>query len=155
MPTLTPPRDRRGNAQPDLERLAADLQLAIGRLARRLRQQADTEVTASGLSALSSVERLGAVTLGDLAAAERVQPPTITRIVARLEEGGLVTREIDPSDRRVARIRLSPSGRRFLERTRSRKTAYLAKELRTVDQADRDALARAAGILTGMLGEGR
>ena len=53
-------------------------------------------MTASSLSALWSVEQLGPVTLGDLAAAERVQPPTITRIVSRLEESGLVAREVDP-----------------------------------------------------------
>ena len=59
--------------------------------------------------AILFASRLTAPIGGLMAAAERVQPPTITRIVARLEEGGLVTREIDPSDRRVARIRLSPS----------------------------------------------
>ena len=136
----------------DVERLAADLRLVIGRLARRLRQLADSDVTASSLSALWSVEQLGPVTLGDLAAAERVQPPTITRIVSRLEESGLVSREIDPSDRRVARVRLTAFGRRFLERTRSRKTAYLAKALRSVEPEDRAVVERAVEVLAGMLG---
>ena len=81
MSSLTPPGDVKVGSQ-DVERLAADLRLVIGRLARRLRQLADSDVTASSLSALWSVEQLGPVTLGDLAAAERVQPPTITRIVS-------------------------------------------------------------------------
>src|SRR2546428_11217084 len=103
------------SAGSEIEQLAADLRVAIGRTARRLRQQADEGVTASSLSALWSVERLGPVTLGELAAAERVRPPTITRIVARLEQDGFVTRKIDPSDPRVARIRPTPHGRRPLE----------------------------------------
>jgi DNA-binding MarR family transcriptional regulator len=138
---------------PDPERLAADLGLAIGRLARRLRQQADGGVTASLLSALWTIEGLEPVTLGDLAAAERVQPPTITRVVSRLEESGLVTREIDPADRRVARIALTPHARLLLDRTRSRRTAYLAKALRSVGSKDRAVLARAVELMHDLLQE--
>src|SRR5437867_8374777 len=72
--------------------LAPRLRLALTRLGRRLRQQSDGDVTATMLSALSSVDRLGPLTLGELAAAERVQPPTITRVAGRLEERGLVQR---------------------------------------------------------------
>jgi DNA-binding MarR family transcriptional regulator len=150
-----------GSARPptsagsDVQQLAADLRVVIGRMARRLRQQAEKGVTASSLSALWSIERLGPVTLGDLAAAERVQPPTLTRIVARLEQAGLVSRKIDPSDRRVARIQLTSLGRRFVEGTRSRKTAHLAKALGSVAPEDRKVLGRAVRILEGMLGESR
>jgi hypothetical protein len=69
--------------------LAAELRLAVTRLARVLRQRADAGVTPSMLSALTSIERLGPVTLGKLAAAEQVQPPSMTAIVARLEESGM------------------------------------------------------------------
>src|SRR5207248_11562840 len=94
--------------------LAARLRLAITRLARRLRQQAEGEVTPSQLSALSSVERLGPVTLGELAAVERVQPPSMTRIVAGLEEAGLVARKVDERDRRIARVPTTVAGQRLL-----------------------------------------
>jgi DNA-binding MarR family transcriptional regulator len=141
----------RAGASDELLGLASGLRLVVMRLARRLRQRAEAGITPSMLSALSSVERLGPMTLGDLAAAERVQPPSLTAIVGRLEEEGLVAREGDPEDRRVARVRLSPSGARLIERNRSRKNAYLAQRLRTLDRADREVLAHALGILERLL----
>jgi DNA-binding MarR family transcriptional regulator len=137
--------------------LAARLRLSVTRLARRLRQQAsaEAEVSPSQLAALSSIERLGPVTLGDLAAVERVQPPTVTRIVAGLEEAGLVSRQVDAKDRRVARVHPTVAGRKFLERSRNRKEAYLTSRIRTLDADDRAVLARAAMILEKLLeGEG-
>src|SRR4051794_28876377 len=101
------------------EELAARLRLVIMRLARRLRQQADRDVTQSQLSALATINNYGPLTLKDLAAHERVQPPTMTRIVAALEEMGFIHREVDPTDRRVARVRVSPDGRRYIERSRT------------------------------------
>ena len=135
----------------EIERLATDLRLVISRLARRLRQQAEEGATASSLSALFSVDRLGPVTLGELASFERVQPPTITRIVASLEEAGLVARRADPADGRVARISLTSQGRRFVERARTRGSAYLAGVLLKVPAEDRAVLGRAAGILERVL----
>ena len=137
----------------DAERLAADLRVAVARLARRLRQQTGTDLTASLLSALWSIERLEPVTLGDLAVAERVQPPTLTRIASRLEEEGLVVRRTDANDRRVTIVQLSPDGRRLLERTRTRRTAYLTKRLRGLDPEDLAILERAAPILERLAGE--
>jgi DNA-binding MarR family transcriptional regulator len=131
----------------ELLRLAAELRLGVTRLARVLRQRADVGVTPSLLSALTSIERLGPVTLGRLAAAEQVQPPTMTTVVARLEQAGLVVRESDPQDRRIARVRVSSDGRRLLDRTRSRKTAFLAKALRSFDPDDREVLRRAVSLL--------
>src|SRR5438270_11275144 len=136
--------------------LAARLRLAVTRLARRLRQQADGEATPSQLSALASVERLGPITLGELAAVERVQPPSMTRIVAGLEEAGLVNRTVDPKDRRIARVETTVAGQRFLERTRGRKNAYLAARVGTMSAEDRAVLARAATLLEHLLeGEDR
>jgi DNA-binding MarR family transcriptional regulator len=107
------------------------------------------------LSALSSVERFEPVTLGDLAAAERVQPPTMTKIVARLEEAGLVLKEPDPDDRRVSRVRLSRVGRRQIASNRSRKDAYLAGLLRTLPESDVRKLADAMTVLEKLLEDRR
>lgn len=134
-------------------RLAASLRLAVMRLARRLRQLADAGTTPSMLSALFSVERLGPLTIGELAAAEKIQPPTMTPIVARLEADGLVRREADPDDRRIARITLSRQGRQLLERNRSRKTAYLARRLRSLRPDERAVVVRAVEILERFVSE--
>ena len=115
--------------------LASRLRLSVTRLARRLRQQAgaEAEVTPSQLSALSTVDRLGPITLGELAAVERVQPPTMTRIVSGLEEAGLVARKVDDNDRRIARVQTTVAGQRFLERSRSRKNAFLPTDRAVVE----------------------
>jgi DNA-binding MarR family transcriptional regulator len=131
--------------------LAARLRLAVTRLARRLRQQAEGEATPSQVSALASVDRIGPITLGQLAAVERVTPPSMTRIVSGLEQAGFVSRQVDPKDRRIARVETTVAGQRFLERTRSRKNAYLAARVRTLDPEDRAVLARAATILERLL----
>lgn len=136
-------------APPDTQ-LASRLRLAVMRLARVLRQKAQEGITPSQLSALVSVEREGPVTLGELAALEGVQPPTMTRIVAALEEEQLVEREVDPSDRRISRLHITAAARRLLDKNRSRKTAYLASRMRTLSDEDRDVLARAAALLEKM-----
>ena len=131
--------------------LASRLRLAVTRLARRLRNQLPGELSPSQLATLSSVDRLGPITLGELSAAERVKPPTMTKIVACLEDQGLVTRTVDQHDRRVARVEATSEGRRFLDRSRRRKDAYLAERLRGLDASDRDALERAAAVLERLL----
>ena len=131
----------------DATALAARLRLGVTRLARRLRQEAEAGVTPSMLSALSSAERKGSVTMRDLCHAEQVQPPTMTRIVASLVEAGLVVREQDPVDGRVAWVTVTPEGRRLLERSRRRKEAYLAKSLRSLEPEELRTLEAAAEIL--------
>ena len=133
--------------------LAARLRLSVMRLARRLRQQGDEDATASQLSALASLVWRGPLTLGELSAAERVKPPTMTRIVASLEDLGLVTRTVDPADRRVARVAVSPAGERFVERSRHRKDAYLAARLGVLGTDDRAALAAAVDAIEHLLEE--
>lgn len=130
---------------------AARLRLVVMRLARRLRQQAEPDASPSMLSALAVIER-GPLTIGELAEAERVQPPTMTRVVARLEEVGLITRDVDPKDKRVARVSLSNSGRKLIARNRSKKTAYLAKRLRATG-AEESELAAAVALLESILNE--
>ena len=132
---------------PDTAELAARLRLAVTRLARRLRQEAEAGITPSMLSALSSAERQGPVTMRDLCTAEQVQPPTMTRIVAALVAAGLVVREPDPQDGRVAWVKVTPEGRRLLERSRRRKEAFLARALRDLDPRDVAALEAAADVL--------
>src|SRR4029450_1486203 len=121
--------------------------LAVPRLARRLRQEAESGVTPSMLSALSSAERQGSLTMRDLCVAEQVQPPTMTRIVAALVEAGLVVREPAPVDGRVAWVNVTPDGRRLLQRSRRRKEAYLAKALRLLDPEELGTLEAAAESL--------
>ena len=131
--------------------LVVQLRLAVMRLARRLRQQTEGEITASQLSALSSVSRLGPLTLGALAAVERVRPPTMTRIVGHLEAAGLLVRRPAPADRRSAEVELSPSGRELLDRSRTRKDAYLAERLATLGPAEVAVLRQAAAVLERLL----
>jgi DNA-binding MarR family transcriptional regulator len=150
-PTLS--RTNQATEPEEAVRLAASLRLAIMRLARRLRQLADDGITPSMLSALSTVERKGSLTLGDLASAEKVQPPTMTPIVARLEAEGLIRRASDPGDRRVALITLDRRGKQLLERNRSRKTAYLARRLRSLSTEEREVVGRAVGLLERFVSE--
>ena len=131
--------------------VAARLRLSVTRLARRLRQKSDVEATASQISALATIERLGPLTIGELSAAERVQPPSMTRIVAGLEELDLIQRETDERDRRVARVRVTSLGQRLLERSRSKKDAYLAARLGSLSIEERATLAHAADILERLL----
>jgi DNA-binding MarR family transcriptional regulator len=136
---------------PSANQLAADLRLAVTRLARRLRQHADSGLSPSQLSALSTIERRGPLTLGELAAAEGVQPPTVTAAVARLEDAGLVARATHPRDRRVSMVAVTSAGLDLLRTSRRAKEAFLARGLAAMDEDDRAALARAASLLEGML----
>jgi DNA-binding MarR family transcriptional regulator len=127
--------------------LVAGLRLVVMRLARRLRQQAEGDVTASMLSALSSIAHLGPLTLGELAAVEQVQPPSMTKIVGKLEEQGFVVREADERDRRVTRVRVSAEGAAYVERSRTLRNAYLAERLERLSASERATLERALPLL--------
>src|SRR3954471_8418305 len=94
--------------------LAARLRVAVGRLQRQLRRRAVGDLTLSQISALVSLEQHGPLRAGDLALRESVSAPTMTRILAVLEERGFVDREVDPSDRRASSVRLTRSGARML-----------------------------------------
>src|SRR5215210_8013600 len=120
----------------DQAELASRLRLAVTRLARRLRTALPGQLSPSQLATLATVERLGPLTLGELSNAERVKPPTMTKIVACLEEQGLVSRTVDQSDRRVARVEATASGHAFVEQSRQQKDAYLAQRLRSVSDND-------------------
>ena len=139
----------------DTTELASRLRLGVTRLARKLRQEAEPGITPSLLVALSSIDRAGAMTIGELCAVEQVQPPTMTRIVAALVDAGLVAREPDLADRRVAWVRVTPDGAKLLQRSRRRKDEYLAKHLRHLEPGELAILDEAATILDGIVGGGR
>ena len=133
--------------------LASQLSLAVMRLGRRLRQQAVGDITASQLSALSTVARCGPVSLGELAEIERIAPPSTTRIVGRLEERGLVVRTVDAADRRVARVAVSEAGQDLLNLTRTRRDTYLALRLQAMTAAERETLMKALPLLERLTGD--
>jgi DNA-binding MarR family transcriptional regulator len=131
--------------------LAVRLRLVIARTARRLRQQAGEELSPSQAAALATIDRHGPLTPSELATRERIQRPTATRVIARLEEAGLVDRTSDPDDRRSCLVGVAPEGRRLLARVRTRKDAYLSRRLRDLDADERATLDRAAAILERVL----
>src|ERR671918_1111392 len=88
--------------------LASRLRLDISRMARRLRQEAGAELSPSQTAALATIERHGPLTPSELAERERVQRPTVTRVLARLEEDELIVRAGDPTDRRSSLVTISP-----------------------------------------------
>jgi DNA-binding MarR family transcriptional regulator len=135
------------------EELVSRLRLATLRLARRLRREADAGITPTLLSAMSVLARHGSMTVSALAEAEGVQPPSMTAAVARMESSGLIAKTADESDRRVQRVSLTADGEKLVKKVRSRKNAYLARKLRSLDADDVKTLERAVGILEQMLEE--
>ena len=127
--------------------------MVLLRLARRLRQQAHTGITPSQLSALSAIENHGPLTLGDLAALENVQPPSISRIVGALEGEGYVDRAPDAQDRRVALVRVTPKAHRELSQIRSERDAWLRDQLAELEPRDRECLTAAVPILEQLLAD--
>ena len=136
---------------PPVPDVASHLRLVVARTARRLRQEAGQDLSPSLTSALASIDRHGPLTPSELAAHERVQRPTATRLLGRLAEAGLVERAPDPLDRRSALISASPAGRALLRRLRTRKNQYRARRLATLAPAEVATLDRAAAILERLL----
>jgi DNA-binding MarR family transcriptional regulator len=127
------------------------LRVAVARTARRLRQEADSGLSPTLASAMATVLRHGPLTPSDLADRERVQRPTATKLIARLEAEGLVVREQDLFDKRSCRIEATAAGRTLVEQTRGRKDEFLAARLEGLSDEDRATLARAATLLEGLL----
>ncbi len=117
---------------------ATRLRLAVTRLARSLRQQSDTGLSPSQVSTLASIARHGPLTLGALADWERVAPPTITRIIAKLEDDGLVTRQTSTTDRRRAEVAITDAGLDIMSETNRRKNAWLADRLAQLTPEERE-----------------
>ncbi len=143
-----PAADPRASAGPGPavdEELATRLRVAVNRVNRRLRQESLAGLSPAQASALGTVNRLGRPTFGELAVAEQVQPPTVTRLVASLEAAGLVVRQVDATDRRVARVAVTGDGRRTLQRIRTLKNAFLTRRLAALDP---DQQASVSGLVT-------
>ena len=127
--------------------LASALAFSVSRLARRLRQERDSALTATQLSALGTLRRRGALTIGSLAACEKVQPPSMTRTVNCLVRAGMVVRQPHPTDGRQVVVRLSREGTAVLEAERRRRDAWLAQRLRALPAEQRAQLRRVAPLL--------
>jgi DNA-binding MarR family transcriptional regulator len=133
--------------------LASMLRIAVMRLARRMRaERTDETLTLSQLATLGTLDRHGPMTLGELAAYERVQPPSMTRIVSGLEERSLVVREQHTTDRRLVIVRLTEEAEVLLTVDRRRRDAWLAQRLHELTPGEREALRRVVPILEKLAG---
>jgi DNA-binding MarR family transcriptional regulator len=139
-----------GLSQPAID--AARLRVAVLRLSRRLRKHDLAGLTPSQLSTLSSVGLCGPVRLGDLAAAERIAPSTLTRLVNVLEERGYLLREPAPGDARAFLVTVTDSGRDALERIRTEATNLLTDILTTLPTDQLAALEAALPALEQLAG---
>jgi DNA-binding MarR family transcriptional regulator len=128
--------------------LASSLRIGVMRLARRLRQQrTEYDLTFAQLSALATLHRNGPSTPSELAALEMVQPPSMTRVIAHLEQAGLVVRTAHPTDGRQALLALTPAGRELIVETRRRREAWLVAHLADLTPDERAALRAAAPVI--------
>jgi DNA-binding MarR family transcriptional regulator len=144
---MTTPQQTRSDAG-----LASALRISVSRLARRLRAERLAKGLEPGLSdtqlaALGALERHGAMTPGELADHEKVQPPSMTRVIAALEERGLVTRGPHATDRRQVELTATEPGRAVVQQSRKLREAWLAKRLRELTPQERATLRAAAPIL--------
>ena len=131
--------------------LATSLRISVSRLARRLRVERQAEGLASlsdtQLAALAVLDRHGAMTPGELAEHEKVQPPSMTRVIAVLEERRLVMRAPHPTDRRQVVLTVTEQGRELVSQARRRRDAWLAKRLKELSPEERAILRAAAPVL--------
>jgi DNA-binding MarR family transcriptional regulator len=143
------------NQVPDAEgltdvELAARLRMTLGRLNRRVRQHGPQSLSSSQASTLASVEALGPVRLGDLAAHEGVTAPTQSRLVGSLEHQGLVRRMPDADDRRATLLAITAQGRRQLDQLRGERSAFLVGQLGRLSPERRTALVAALDALEAL-----
>src|SRR5580692_7615086 len=140
---MTTPQQTRSDAG-----LASALRISVSRLARRLRaERLEPGLSDTQLAALAALERHGAMTPGELAEHEKVQPPSMTRVIAALEESGLVIRGPHATDRRQVVLTVTRAGREVVQKSRRLREAWLAQRLRELTPAERAALRAAAPIL--------
>jgi DNA-binding MarR family transcriptional regulator len=133
--------------------LAGQLRLSVVRLTRRLRsQRTDETISLTQISAMATLNRCGSMTPSELAATERVRPPSMTRVIAALEEAGWVTRRDHPTDGRQSIIELTPAGADLLAAEASAKERWLDKRLAELTDAERATLANAIEIIDRMAG---
>jgi DNA-binding MarR family transcriptional regulator len=143
------------SAGPDaLDQLAVDLRVSLLRTARRLRAEKSVdELSDAQFSVLAHLFTQGPRTPGEIADAEHVRPPSMTRTIAGLVDQGLVARTDHPDDGRQVLISVSDAGREVVEETRARRAAWLSRRLATLTEAERATLAEAARILRTVISE--
>jgi DNA-binding MarR family transcriptional regulator len=135
--------------------LAGDLSLAVVRLARQLRfRRAESPISLTQLSALSTLAKEGAMTPGALAVRERVRPPSMTRVIASLAELGYVARAPHPDDGRQVLVTVSPAGTDLIEDERRASQEWLTRRLARLAPEERRTLLVAADLMTAMVDEG-
>ena len=128
--------------------LASRLRVAVVRLNRRLRaQSSDSVITLSQISALSCLHKAGSMTPGELATREGVQPPSMTRVIAALEELGLVSRRAHPTDGRQAIVELTVAGHAKIEEEVSARERWLDHQLADLTEQERAELSHAAEVI--------
>jgi len=146
VPKMTVPQTRSDAS------LASALRISVSRLARRLRaerlaRRLGPELSDTQLAALAALERHGAMTPGELAGHEKVQPPSMTRVIAVLADRGLVLRAAHLTDRRQVMLTVTDRGRELVQQSRHLREAWLAQRLRELSPAERATLRAAAPIL--------
>lgn len=137
----------------DTEETAARIRRAVTRLNRRLRHTSLGGISPAQASMLATIEKLERPTLGALAAAEQIQPPSVTRLVQSLLDASLCTRTVDTADRRSQRVELTAAGRKELARIRKKKTEFLREQLEKLSSEDRRRAGELATLLEKILGD--
>ena len=132
------------------EEVAARLSVVLGQLIRVLRRQTPVTIGPGSLAALATLHRCGPLRLGDLALREGVAPPTLTRMVAVLEEGGHLTRRPDPDDRRAVQVSITAAGSELVESALGARAVVLQARLAALPDDARQALVRALPALEAL-----
>jgi len=133
--------------------LAGQVRRAIVLLWRQARRQAPSELTIAQLSALATVVRSGPIGVGQLAEAEALPSPAVTRLADKLEEAGLITRRPNPADRRGVLLTATATGRKLMARREEASNTWLAERLEALPRGDRLVLERAVPVLWALAGE--
>jgi len=147
---VTTPADAQVRSGDDIDRL----RLVLLRLARRIRTNSSERITPSQLAVLATVVRHERLTVGQIAEFEHVKPPSASKIVAALEQGGLIERRTDPNDRRCAHIAATSEGLAYIEATRAAGRTWLATQLGHLDPDEIAVIDAALPALERLLGGG-
>lgn len=127
------------------------LRHAVSRLARLMRQQDEGGLGATVVGALATVKKLKSCTLGELAQREQVSPPTMTKVVEKLEKLGYVVRAADPADRRVTRVSITAEGRQYLVSTKHRRNEWLSQQIDGLSADQRESLTDVIEVLETLI----
>ncbi len=134
--------------------LSSALRISVMRLSRRMRQErsGDSLLSATQIAVMATLRRHGALTAGELAAFEKVSPPSMTRVLTTLAEAGMVSRRSSPTDGRQVLVELSSAGAELLAADRRRRDEWLGARLDELTADERDQLRDVVGILDRLAG---